>query len=49
MLGAGIGRKDDALTAAGAGVVGLSLVIDQIGFRHLKRAARLHNRGRRPS
>ena len=47
MLGVGVGRKDDALTAAGAGVLGISLVIDQIGYRHLKRAAQLHNRSRR--
>jgi hypothetical protein len=46
MLGAGLARNDDALTAAGAGVLGISFVIDQIGYRHLKKAARMHNQSR---
>ncbi len=46
MLGAGFARDDQDLKVAGVSVLAISLIFDHVGYKHLEKAARLHNRGR---
>jgi hypothetical protein len=43
VLGFGLATDKKELTYAGGGVLALSLVIDQVGYPHLKKAARIYN------
>ena len=44
-LGWGLGTKDERFIYIGAGGIVLSFIFDQIGYSHLKKAARLFNEG----
>jgi len=43
LIGAGLVRDRDELIYAGLGGFAVSFVIDQIGYSHLKKAARMYN------